>query len=134
MMAKIPPIDVMAEKIAKQALDEYEYKGKTIREWVDALASAGLVERMKGEWIPCSERLPEEDGGLYLVTDYAKSINRKRMHLSRCYMNKEGFWSDVPIGYKVVAWMPLPEPYSGADMRGEKNEISNDERNGNRGS
>lgn len=70
------------------------------------------------QWIPVTERLPEEDGGLYLVTDYAKSINRRRMHLSRCYMNKEGFWSDVPIGYKVVAWMPLPEPYSGADMRG----------------
>mgnify|MGYP003315693030 CR=1 FL=1 len=29
-MAKITPIEVMAEKIAKQALDEYKYKGKTI--------------------------------------------------------------------------------------------------------
>ena len=66
-------------------------------------------------WIPVTERLPEEDGGLYLVTDYAKSINRRRMHLSRCYMNKEGFWSDVPIGYKVVAWTRLPEPYEGGN-------------------
>ena len=64
------------------------------------------------KWIPCSERLPEEDGGLYLVTDYAKSVNRRRVHVSRCYMNKDGFWSDVPLGYKVIAWMPLPEPYA----------------------
>lgn len=63
------------------------------------------------QWIPCIERLPEEDGGLYLVTDYSKSIGRRRRHISRCYMNKLGFWSDVPIGYEVVAWMPLPEPY-----------------------
>jgi len=62
-------------------------------------------------WIPCSERLPENDGELYLVTDYCKMINRKRIHLSRCYMNREGFWSEVPLGYEVIAWMPLPQPY-----------------------
>ena len=63
------------------------------------------------QWIPCSERLPEYDGGTYLVTDYCEQIGRKRIHVSYCYMNKDGFWSDVPLGYKVIAWMPLPEPY-----------------------
>ena len=63
------------------------------------------------QWIPCSERLPEYDGDAYLVTDYCEQINRKRIHVSYCYINKEGFWSDVPLGYKVIAWMPLPEPY-----------------------
>lgn len=62
-------------------------------------------------WIPCSERLPEHDGEPYLVTDYCEQINCKRMHISYCYMKREGFWSDVPIGYKVIAWMPLPELY-----------------------
>ena len=62
-------------------------------------------------WIPCSERLPEYDGEMYLVTDYCEQINRRRIHISYCYVNREGFWSDVPIGYKVIAWMPLPEPY-----------------------
>ena len=64
-----------------------------------------------GQWIPCSERLPEYDGEMYLVTDYCEQINRRRLHISYCYVNREGFWSDVPMGYKVVAWMPLPEPY-----------------------
>lgn len=64
------------------------------------------------QWTPCSEGAPKEDGGWYLVTDYSKSINRRRMHVSRCYVNNGGFWSDVPLGYKVVAWMPLPEPYT----------------------
>lgn len=62
-------------------------------------------------WIPCSERLPEYDGEKYLVTVYCESINRARIHLSTCYINREGFWGDVPLGYTVVAWMPLPEPY-----------------------
>lgn len=64
-----------------------------------------------GRWIPVSERLPEDDGGRYLVTDYCEQINRKRIHVSYCYVNREGFWSDVPIGYKVIAWMPIPVPY-----------------------
>lgn len=63
------------------------------------------------DWIPCSERLPENDGGMYLVTDYCEQINRRRIHISYCYVNREGFWSDIPIGYKVIAWMPLPKPY-----------------------
>ena len=63
------------------------------------------------EWIPCSERLPEEDGKMYLVTSYCEQINRRRIHFSYCYANRDGYWSDVLIGYKVIAWMPLPEPY-----------------------
>ena len=67
------------------------------------------------QWIPCSERLPEYDGEMYLVTDYCEQINRRRIHISYCYVNREGFWSDVPVGYKVIAWMPLPEPYKDGD-------------------
>ena len=90
--------------------------------WTERLKKLPSAQK-KGEWIPCSERLPEHDGEMYLVTDYCEQINRRRIHVSYCYVNREGFWSDVPLGYKVIAWMPLPEPYSGADMRkGEKNE------------
>lgn len=64
-------------------------------------------------WIPVSERLPKYDGEMYLVTDYCEQINRRRIHVSYCYVNREGFWSDVPMGYKVIAWMPLPDPYKG---------------------
>ena len=62
-------------------------------------------------WILCSERLPEHDGEKYLVTLYSDRINVISVRISYCYMNRGGFWSDVPVGYKVTAWMPLPEPY-----------------------
>ena len=109
----------MKDTIYRQdAIDAFEKELCDVRAFAVGFVGAKRIlesvpsAQTEQRWTPCSERLPEEDGGLYLVTDYAKSINRRRMHLSRCYMNKDGFWSDVPIGYKVVAWMPLPEPYS----------------------
>ena len=74
------------------------------------MEDAPTIEERK--WIPVTERLPEYDGEMYLVTDYCEQINRRRIHISHCYINREGFWSDVPIGYKVIAWMPLPKPYT----------------------
>lgn len=81
----------------------------TVAETLDIALKA--LKQSGQQWIPCSERLPEYDAELYIVTDYCEQINRKRMHLSYCYMNTSGFWSDVPLGYKVLAWMPLPKPY-----------------------
>lgn len=71
------------------------------------VASAEAVQR----WTPCSERLPSEDGDAYIVTDYCPLINRRRTRIAYCYANKDGFWSDTPKGYEVLAWMPLPKPY-----------------------
>jgi hypothetical protein len=68
-------------------------------------------------WIPVSEGLPE-DGDRSLVTSYCKLINRKRISISICFVNKDGFWSDIPLGYDVIAWIPLPKPYK-AESEGE---------------
>ena len=72
---------------------------------------ASVIENQPkiGEWIPCSERLPEESG-TYIVNaienhivhvTFAKWMPRiKRWNLS----GNRSYW-------KVTAWMPLPEPY-----------------------
>ena len=69
-------------------------------------------------WIPVSERLPEED-------DYKSCI--ECLDGAVCYFTENGTmglgyyyestkeWSttdDLETDGKVVAWMPLPEPYS----------------------
>lgn len=87
------------------------------------------------EWIPCSERLPSEEerkewidnnldgiGYLYpcLVTRYS-SINPDRTknnpYVAKHYFDGEDFVNcgeEVCSEY-ILAWMPLPKPWKGAD-------------------
>lgn len=68
-----------------------------------------VIERLSADWIPVSERLPKAsgtyqvtcmDGGIYRST-YAKfQCKLKRWELT----GARSYW-------KVIAWMPLPNPY-----------------------
>lgn len=43
-MAKFPTMEEFAKEAAERALDDFEYKGKTIREWAELILSGKLVE------------------------------------------------------------------------------------------
>ena len=43
-MAKLPTIEEFAKKVSDLALDEFEYKGKTIREWTELILNGNLTE------------------------------------------------------------------------------------------
>ena len=62
------------------------------------------------EWIPCSERLPGDDE-IMLVTCQPKKGNP---NVNRAYY-MDGAWHGSGSMSNVVAWMPLPEPWKGAD-------------------
>ena len=98
--------------------------------WMDVIRSVDycddileFIERQptveQQQWIPCSERLPEDDvyvliskkpspisGNKFSVTIGMRYINRR---------SKKAEWRDSGFGYlsddKVLAWMPLPSPY-----------------------
>ena len=36
-MAKLPTISEMAQEVARRAVDECEYEGKTLREWIEII-------------------------------------------------------------------------------------------------
>lgn len=59
-----------------------------------------------GEWIPCSERLPEKFGK-YLVTEVNIFIPQIRLF--------EGTWDALN---EVIAWMPLPERHKEGESDG----------------
>lgn len=65
----------------------------------------------KQEWLPCSERLPESQG-YYICTCKDGSICRRTTTIKWSngwqLSGRRAFWT-------VVAWMPLPEPWKGAD-------------------
>lgn len=60
-----------------------------------------------GEWIPCSERLPDVD---IEVLVSCKDRTTKYLYIDTDYRSKKnGKW--VYFGEDVIAWMPLPKPY-----------------------
>ena len=87
---------------------EFE-SGKKVIEHLEQMPS------VQSEWIPCSERLPEEAEDTYWVcTDGG--------YQCQCRWTNDVFglgvgdtWTwkifDIPQYSKVIAWMPLPEPY-----------------------
>lgn len=82
-------------------------------------------ERATGKWIPCSERLPEEYGEYLITWETSKAPTR---FIGFAEGEETGVWDDqhdrfvfswLPEDYiierypdwRVIAWMPLPEPY-----------------------
>lgn len=68
----------------------------------------GILKEKNGQWTPCDERMPNEDG-YYLVTvefDYGKEIEMGWL--------LDGEWVNEN-SHVTVAWMPLPEVWENND-------------------
>lgn len=74
-------------------------------------------------WIPCSERMPKEkDAGILKKLGTNKrseyvlatvEVKGERMAVTACTYDGVWHWDKKYAfpDYKVIAWMPLPEPY-----------------------
>lgn len=93
----------------------------TISEQVDALEMA--IEALRSsekpnKWIPVSERLPESSG-VYIVSRWFSDGEESAILVDANYYDGNGDWyNDNRINWgrelvtnRIVAWMPLPEPY-----------------------
>ena len=124
------------EKILLKALRgfyerEQEYKLVADEKGIRYEPQTGLIDEIikyvqkmpkVGEWIPCSERLPEEDG-IYIVDD--RVFNSPWIHTagfevsSQAWCENHGVYYDDKYGRyedgRVTAWQPLPEPWEGED-------------------
>lgn len=98
--------------------------------WREELNGDGCEFYSEGDqWIPVSERLPEKDGK-YLVwyeSGYREDYDLDEIGIEPFEVDDEGFGFEQerydPISFavvgvdwveiRVVAWMPLPEPYKG---------------------
>lgn len=69
-------------------------------------------ERPHGEWISCSERLPEEHGYYLVTTDGSHNAVIDIAEYGKFFRKPEyeyvWEWNKAS---KILAWMPLPEPY-----------------------
>ena len=101
----------------ENGMNEYEFKRKELLD----LPSAD-------PWIPCSERLPEEhewigtkrfgttiSDNVHIIFDvngerFVKTLSLQNGELSN---HEKHIMDTFYKGWKMLAWMPLPEPYKG---------------------
>ena len=101
-------------EILKQApfegkvLDEWWWEEK-IRRIADHLISNGVTVQ---EWIPVTDRLPEEKVNCIVHYKHAYCDNDDYWAIGICFYDGEKFQMD--LSYKVTHWMPLPKPPKGA--------------------
>jgi hypothetical protein len=100
-----------------------------LAEWHDAAITNRLNNLPSAQpeqrWIPCSERLPDEDYWTGANFQYSADVlmtvyNAEDEETIIDYGHTVGgsWYSDttdcfVPSEWEVVAWMPLPEPWKG---------------------
>ena len=95
---------------------------KAIEEYLDTADEAGhifpikfltaldvAISALKDEWIPTSERLPEEGKNvLFCDIDNDIMLGYHLTHAPATHFVEKGSWEDMK---NVRAWMPKPEPY-----------------------
>jgi len=108
-------------------LDNYLYNRPTerdslnvaVRKAFDALEQAETnCSEIPNNWIPCSERMPEEE--YVLISKKPTKISGDKWCVAIAIRtadqrSRKVQWRDSGFGIipddKVLAWMPLPEPY-----------------------
>ncbi|MBR2554429.1 MAG: DUF551 domain-containing protein [Aeriscardovia sp.] len=101
---------------------------------IDLIKNAPTIEERK--WIPCSERLPEEHESIWakakgtdrwseamwekqsdevIVTELFEDGTTRTE--TACTHDGEWYVRVKIIKRKIIAWMPLPEPYGGEQER-----------------
>lgn len=110
------------EKEAWEAQLQEEYKTiksckecakehRQLAEWLKELKQL----REHTRWIPCSKRLPEEDGQYLITVKYKPEADYENIYAEHGEWH-DGRWDMFCFGHcgeveDIVAWMPLPEPY-----------------------
>lgn len=91
----------------RKTIELLETRGTTNGNCATCVKAVVIDERPHGKWIPCSERLPEEEQKIYLVTiDYGDGLS---CVAPRFFWDKKRLWNEAEE--YITAWMPIPRPY-----------------------
>lgn len=111
--------------------DCYKYAGvyvKVIQEMIEQLQDDLEQDEKENGWIPVNERLPEDEKECLVTLEKVYGTPEKLYGIANYLkFGDTGYWNERKYGYlewdkysdghggtkmyKVIAWMPLPEPY-----------------------
>ena len=94
-----------------QEHEEWTQKIVTIADVLDSVCDKYTIlpsEQPEPQWIPCSERYPEQDECVLVTTGYSYFVwdcmpNRGDNYF---WEDENGFYKNK---YEVIAWMPIPK-------------------------
>lgn len=104
-----------------------EYKEVTMKEIEEKFGCkvkiVGNEEKNNDGWIPCSERLPENGNDVLCWYEYRimqgthEGEMNQKFEIGNYSKYFKRWFGEVSCGQdcKVIAWMPLPEPYKESD-------------------
>ena len=79
-------------------------------DWKEGVGCKHSDERYrKGRWISVKERLPERGERIIVCTEHGFRCETIMKQSGRYF--RYGIENEEIFGQKIVAWMPLPEPY-----------------------
>ena len=119
------------KQYADKYSDCYKYAGvhvKVIQDMIEQLLADLEQDEKENGWIPVSERLPEDERECLVTLEKVYGTPEKLYGIaSYLKFDDAGYWNENKYGYlewdkysdghggtkmyKVIAWMPLPEPY-----------------------
>ncbi len=96
-------------KALKEILSENkDIEIKIARSFLEDIVEYFESRNKIGEWIPCSERLPDKTGRYYIVSVKSAVLILNIRDLLSLYDN-DGF--ATRLNEEPIAWQPLPESY-----------------------
>ena len=106
-LSKEKLVDDVMRQVRGQSVYILEKLKQKAEEYNQSLANNNQSLTNDG-WIPCSERLPEEE------YDTVLAVTDKNHYCVAVYTTEYGFRTmDIDCEGDFVAWQPLPEPYRG---------------------
>ena len=112
--------DVLKRRAQKAAIESWKMKIEAkvetvLNQFIDWIDEAPTIQA-ESHWIPCSERLPEEERREYWIcTDTGYQCECRWTNVNHFWTNLTTSWhwhiTDIPQYTKVVAWRELPEPW-----------------------
>ena len=79
-MAKFPTIEEMVQNVAEKTIDEYAYKGRTIRQWIEIIYNAEHGTNLAEVGTDCISRRQAIDAlHMHLMYRMGTDSNKKRL-------------------------------------------------------